>query len=649
MCGIAGLIDFNCSTGQDELLARAEKMIQPLEHRGPDDAGLWIDVEAGIALGFRRLAIIDCTPTGHQPMLSHDGRFIIVFNGEIYNFQSLRKQLERQGTAFRGHADTEVLLGAISHWGLEKTLAQLNGMFAFALWDRQQRQLHLVRDRLGEKPLYYGWCGSTFLFGSELKALRAEPAFQAEIDRNVLTLYLRHNCIPAPYSIYKNIFKLPPASSLTVKSNTPSDSAAVPYWSARTTAAQGLAQPLKGSSEEILEAAEALLKESVAMRMVADVPLGAFLSGGIDSSLIVALMQAQSATPVKTFTIGFTQERYNEAPEAKAIADRLGANHTELCLAPQQALAVIPELAAIYDEPFSDSSQIPTLLVSRLARQQVAASLSGDGGDEVFGGYNRYLWAPRIWKTFGWLPHPARAAAAALLRPLSPQHGDWLFQMMAPLLPPRFRQRHPGHNLQKLAEVLAARHPLELYRRLASHWQEPKAVVRGGMELEHIPLQAQVADLPQDFAAQMMLLDTTTFLPDDILVKLDRASMSASLEARVPYLDHRVVEFAWQLPLAMKIRNGQGKWLLRQLLAKYIPPRLTDRPKTGFAIPLGDWLRGPLRDWAEALIDPGRLWNEGFFQIAPIQQKWREHLSGRRNWEYLLWDILMFQAWLDVR
>jgi asparagine synthase (glutamine-hydrolysing) len=624
-------------------------MIKPLAHRGPDDMGVWADAEAGIALGFRRLAIIDCTPTGHQPMISHDGRFAVVFNGEIYNFQRLRKELEKQGIPFRGHSDTEVLLGAISRWGLEEALAQFNGMFAFALWDRQERELHLVRDRLGEKPLYYGWCGSTFLFGSELKALQADPAFRAEINRDVLPLYLRHNCIPAPHSIYKDTYKLLPGTCLAVKATDPKNPKLTPYWSARSAAEEGCKHPLLGSATALLAEAETLLKDAVALRMIADVPLGAFLSGGIDSSLIVALMQAQSSTPIKTFTIGFTDRSYNEAAEAKAIANHLGTNHTELCLTCRQALDTIPELASIYDEPFADSSQIPTLLVSRLAKKSVTVSLSGDGGDEIFGGYNRYLWAPRLWKSFGWLPRPARALMAASLRQLSPAQWAALLRTAAPLLPSSWRQRHPGHNIQKIGEGLAADHPLDLYRRLACHWQNPAAVVLNARELQHLPLQSCPAGANASFAAQMMLLDTLTFLPDDILVKLDRASMSTSLEARVPYLDHRIVEFAWRLPMALKIRDGKGKWLLRQLLAKYVPSQLTDRPKTGFAIPLGDWLRGPLRGWAEALLHPARLSNEGFFNPAPIRQKWQEHLSGKRNWEYLLWDILMFQAWLDVR
>lgn len=646
MCGITGFFDTSCQMSDQKMRYVVQNMSQALTHRGPDDGGRWVDAQSGVALGHRRLAILDLSPEGHQPMNSANGRYMIAFNGEIYNFLELRHDLERLGHAFRGHSDTEVMLASFSEWGVEQSVQRFNGMFAFAVWDRQERLLHLGRDRLGEKPLYYGWSGQTFLFGSELKALKAHPNFKAEINRDALTLFLRHSCVPTPYCIYQGIYKLPPGTILTCNGVDP-DPTPQPYWSLREAAESGIAELFSGSQQEAVAQLDTLLQEAVKLRMVADVPLGAFLSGGIDSSIVVALMQAQSSQPVKTFTIGFYEDAYNEAEYAKAVAQHLGTDHTELYLTPDQALAVIPKLPSLYDEPFSDASQIPTFLVSQLARKSVTVSLSGDGGDELFAGYNRYFWGRSIWQKVGWTPPIMRSLAARALTSLSPQAWDQSFTNFSALLPTKLKQRTPGDNLHKLAEILALPNPDTMYTGLVSHWKEPAALVVGGSEpLTIVSDRQKWAKLP-DFTQRMMYLDTVTYLPDDILVKVDRASMGVSLEARVPLLDHRVVEFAWRVPLSMKIRDGQGKWLLRQVLDKYVPRNLIERPKSGFGIPIDRWLRSSLRDWAEALLDENRLRQEGFFNPQLIQKKWTEHLSGDRNWQYYLWDVLMFQAWLE--
>lgn len=648
MCGIIGFLDLTFKNNYDILKDTIIQMASVLKHRGPDDSGSWIDAKTGIALGHRRLSIVDLSPTGHQPMHSACDRYVIVFNGEIYNFKILRQELEVFGHKFHGHSDTEVMLAAISRWGLEAAVKRFNGMFAFALWDKQEHRLHLARDRLGEKPLYYGWMGKTFLFGSELKALRAHPDFKEEINRDALALYMRHYCVPAPYSIYKGIYKLPPGTILTLNgADGISSPAPIPYWSAREVAEQGIARPFTGSVEEAIAQLDILLREAVKMRMEADVPLGAFLSGGVDSSLVVALMQAQSDIPIKTFSIGFNESEYNEANYAKAVAQHLGTDHTELYITPEQAMAVIPRLPTIYDEPFADSSQIPTFLVSELARRYVTVSLSGDGGDEFFAGYNRYLLGQSIWNKIGWMPKRMRRAVSGMLTATSPQTWTFIFQKMNYILPGKIKQQNPGDKLHKLSEILDVDNPETMYWRLVSHWKDPSSIVLGAHEPPTVLTdRSRWADLP-DFTQRMMFLDTVTYLPDDILVKVDRASMGVSLEARVPLLDHRVMEFAWRLPMSMKIRNGQSKWLLRQVLYKYVPRELIERPKMGFGIPIDSWLCGPLREWAEVLLDEKRLREEGFFNPAPIREKWAEHLSGKRNWQYYLWDVLMFQAWLD--
>jgi asparagine synthase (glutamine-hydrolysing) len=646
MCGISGFLDAAGQAGRDELQSAVTRMTATLTHRGPDDSGIWLDAESGMALGHRRLSIVDLSPQGHQPMHSACGRYVISFNGEIYNFKSLRREMESLGETFRGRSDTEVMLAAIGRWGLEKALRQFNGMFAFALWDREEHQLHLVRDRLGEKPLYYGWMGKTFLFGSELKALRAHPAFKAEINRDVLALFLRHNYVPAPYSIYQGINKLLPGTCLTIKqTDIGAMPSPIPYWSAREAAEQGIAKSFQGTQGDAIIQLETLLRDAVKLRMEADVPLGAFLSGGVDSSTVVALMQAQSARPVKTFTIGFYEDSYNEAEYAKEVAKHLGTEHTELYVTPEEAIAVIPRLPTLYDEPFSDSSQIPTFLISQLARRHVTVSLSGDGGDELFAGYNRYFLSRNIWNKIGWMSDSMRQIVARALMTLSPQTWETVFRTLGPVLPREFKLSNASDKVHKLAEIMTVGSPEAMYLRFVSHFKEPASVVVGSSEPPTLlTTRSQWADLP-NFTQWMMFLDTKTYLPDDILTKVDRASMGVSLEARVPLLDHRVVEFAWRIPLSMKIRNSEGKWLLRQVLYKYVPKELIDRPKTGFGIPIDVWLRGPLRDWAESLLDEGRLRREGFFNPQPIREKLGEHLSGKRNWQYYLWDVLMFQAW----
>lgn len=643
MCGIAGWLG---TAPEAEILTR---MGQSLAHRGPDDSGSWIDPTAPVALLHRRLAIVDLSPAGHQPMTSACGRYVLSFNGEIYNHLDLRRELETSGAApdWRGHSDTETLLAALAAWGVEPALKWCVGMFAFALWDRRQRRLTLARDRIGEKPLYYGWQGKTFLFGSELKALAAHPAFRAEINRDVLTLYLRYNYVPAPYSIYRGIFKLPPGAHLTIAVDDLPGAQARPayYWRALDAASQPARADLDDETARLELDAE--LRRAIRHQMVADVPLGAFLSGGIDSSLVVALMQTMSSRPVKTFTIGFHEPAYNEAEHAHAVSAHLGCEHTELYVTPDQAMSVIPRLPELYDEPFADSSQIPTFLVAQLARQHVTVSLSGDGGDELFGGYNRYVWASRIWRRLGSTPQALRAGAAGALSSLSPAAWNRAFDAVEAVLPRRLRYANPGDKMHKMAELLTARSPEEVYLSLVSQWKQPTSLVPGAAEPTTVLTDRQRSTPHASFEARMMYLDQMSYLPDDILAKVDRAAMGVSLETRVPLLDHRLVEFAWQLPLHMKIRDGQGKWLLRQVLHQYLPQQLVERPKMGFGVPIDAWLRGPLREWGESLLSEQRLAQEGYLSPAPIREKWREHLSGRRNWAYHIWTILMFQSWLE--
>lgn len=651
MCGLTGFWRCN-GAAEAECLMIARRMAAALTHRGPDDAGVWLDAETGIALAHRRLSILDLSPAGHQPMLSPSGRYVIAYNGEIYNHLALRAELDEQpssipGSGWRGHSDTETLLAAFEAWGIDATLQKVVGMFAFALWDRAQRTLTLARDRIGEKPLYYGWVNGVLVFASELKALRAYPGFANGIARQALTLFMRHNYVPAPWSIYQNIWKLPPGNyvQFAAAESALGRGALKTYWSLREVADAGLREPFAGSAAEAVAELDRLLRQSVTGQQIADVPLGAFLSGGIDSSTVVAVMQATADRPVKTFSIGFHESDYDEAQQAKAVARHLGTAHTEWYVTPEDARAVIPKLPTLFDEPFADSSQIPTHLVAMLARQQVTVALSGDGGDELFGGYNRYVWATALWRKLAHLPLPLRRLAANAVFALSPDAWNRLYGAIDGALPARWRLRLPGDKLHKAAALFAAECPETLYLRLVSHWQDPAALVVGGEE-PLTPLTDPAAWLAcPDFAQRMMYLDALTYLPDDILVKVDRAAMAVSLETRVPLLDHRLVAFAWQLPLSMKLRAGQGKWILRQVLDRYVPRTLIERPKMGFGVPIEHWLRGPLKEWAEDLLAAERLQREGFLDPAPIREKWAEHLAGKRNWAYALWNVLMWQAW----
>ncbi|MEQ9491558.1 MAG: asparagine synthase (glutamine-hydrolyzing) [Alphaproteobacteria bacterium] len=635
MCGITGFIDQAASMPGGVLDNTVGAMADRLQHRGPDDRGVWSDQESGIALGFRRLAIIDLTQTGHQPMLSADGRFVIVFNGEIYNFRELRTELKDLGRQFRGGSDTEVMLEGFCEWGVEETLRKLIGMFAIALWDRRERRLWLARDRLGIKPLYYAREGNLFLFGSELKALHAHPDWQPKLDRNALGQYLRYNYVPEPATIFRATRKLPPGTLLRLDAG-----AAEPvisrYWDFRAVVGQ---PRIDRSDADAVAEAETLLVDAVSRRMVADVPLGALLSGGIDSSLVTALMQAASDKPVRTFTVGFDTDGYNEARAAAAVARHLGTEHTEMMLSPETARDLIPDLPYYFDEPFADSSALPTWLVSRMARDHVTVALSGDGGDETFFGYNRYRAAPALWEKAQRLPGFARKAGGAILETVPTAAWDGL----AGLLPKSRRPQLAGDKAHKLARLAGAASPDDVYLSLVSHWQAAERMAGGG---EPAALPFTPADLP-DFTERMAACDTMTYLPGDILTKVDRASMATSLEARVPLLDHRVVEFAWSLPQHQKIRNGNGKWILRQVLGRHVPAALTDRPKAGFAVPLAAWLRGPVRDWAAALLDPARLKGQGWIDPAPVASAWREHLDGKGNHAEPLWNICMLQAWAD--
>lgn len=693
MCGFSGFLTADpcvLSTANDNVAG----MAMAIQHRGPDDVGTWVDESAGIALGFRRLSILDLSSAGHQPMRSVSGRFVMTFNGEIYNHRDLRdllssSQLGSAAHSWRGQSDSETLLACFEAWGLEKTLQKTVGMFAIALWDTQMQILHLARDRFGEKPLYYGWATTTacatpaFVFGSELKALRAYPGFANQVSREALALYMRFTYVPAPYSIYQNIFKMEPGCLLSISSNinaalpltgnltdavhmvkvptaplmplrppTLKDGMHMQRWWSLAKVVEAGAKNLIKSEEEAIEILEQRLKDAVLMQSLADVPLGAFLSGGVDSSCVVALMQAQSFKPVKTFTVGFEEAGFDESPHARAVSEHLGTEHNEFFVSSKQAQAVIVDLPTIYDEPFADSSQIPTHLVCKAAQHQVTVVLSGDAGDEMFGGYNRYIWAPRIWSRLAWLPYPARQALGAAIRAVPTAGWEALSRPVNALLPSSKNFARAGDRAHKLASRLVSVNSLEeLCNSLLYEWQDPAQVVKGEAGILSEP-SSMLSDPPPESGAEqhqlrMMYRDSMTYLPDDVLCKVDRAAMATSLETRVPFLDHRVAELAWQLPLNMKIRNGQGKWALRQVLYKYVPKVLIDRPKAGFAVPVGQWLRGPLKDWAEALLDERRLEVEGYFYPKPIRDKWTQHLSGRFDHTPSLWAVLMFQSWLE--
>lgn len=651
MCGFSGFMEIP-SRAEAEMKVMAKRMADTISHRGPDDSGVWAEARTGIVLCHKRLSILDLSSAGHQPMQSFSSRYVIAFNGEIYNHLLLRKSLDVSGQApnWRGHSDTETLLACFDAWGIQSTIERSIGMFAFAVWDRKTNILTLGRDRLGEKPLYYGWQrqgkDAVFLFGSELKALRVHPAFENNINRGALTLQLRHSCIPAPHSIYEGIAKLLPGNLLTV-SNQERAPKVWAYWSGLQVAKSGVANPFLGSVKQAINKLDSLLKDAVSQQMIADVPLGAFLSGGVDSSTIVALMQKQSSRAVKTFTIGFNEESYNEAMHAKEIASYLGTDHNELYVTAEQARDVIPLLPALYDEPFSDSSQIPTFLLSKLACQHVTVSLSGDAGDELFCGYNRYEMTANLWHKLSAAPLSFRKLVASTLISISPESWNSFLNPLISFIPKSKRFGNIGEKLHKGAGVLASQSANDLYLGLVSNWHDPTSVVIGGYEPFTL-LKSNGDNLGDlDEVQRMMALDMLTYLPDDILTKLDRAAMAVSLETRLPFLDHRVVEFAWSLPQSMKLRDGQTKWALRQVLYRYVPKALIDRPKMGFGVPINSWLRGPLREWAEGLLSESRLKREGFFDPLLIRQKWTQHLSGQRDWQYHLWDVLMFQAWLE--
>ena len=636
MCGVAGIL----AAGRPAswLDANAGRMTDALQHRGPDARGVWVDADASVALGHRRLSILDLSPRGAQPMVSGSGRYVIAYNGEIYNFRELRRQLEGAGVAFRGNSDTEVALAAFEAWGFDQALARFVGMFAFALWDGEARTLRLVRDRMGIKPMYWARKGPLFLFGSELKALAACDGWEAEVDRDALSAYVRWNAVPSPLCILRGAAKLAPGTVLTARAG--GEPEIRTYWDLRAIATESHAQPADLDDFAAAGALEALLREAVAGRMIADVPLGAFLSGGTDSSLVLALMQAQSSRPVRSFSIGFEDKEYDEAPAARAVAEHLGTDHTELVAGPREALDVIPDLAEWYDEPFADSSQIPTYLVSRMTRRHVTVALSGDGGDELFAGYTTYRWAERVRKYgLGWPLGMRRAVAAAI--DLPPRA---LWEGAAALWPGAKPQRL-GERAGKLAAFLREPDADALYVRQRTHWTDPERMVPGAREPRAMAYDpALAADLP-DYVRRMQLLDQRTYLPDDILTKVDRASMAVSLEARVPLLDHRVVEFTWTLPRHMIVRGTTDKWLLRQVLYRHVPRRLVERPKMGFGVPLARWLRGPLRDWAEALLAADRLATS--FDPRPVRAAWEGFLAGRVQDAESLWGILMYEAWRE--
>lgn len=635
MCGLTGF--WSPGPVGDDAQELVRRMALTLRQRGPDSEGSWLDRPAGLALGHRRLAILDLSDEGHQPMTSPSGRYVIAYNGEVYNYRDIRKQIDtvNPGVPWRGGSDTEVMLAAIETWGLEKALHRFVGMFAFALWDREERVLRLVRDRLGIKPLAYGRASRSLVFGSTLHALRAHPDFDAELDRSALAAYLRFNCVPSPHTIHRDAKKVRPGTIVTFRSSG-DEGESHTYWSAEQVWTQ--ARPFEGDEREAVDTLEATLRDAVRLRMIADVPLGAFLSGGIDSSTVVALMQQESARPVRTYSIGSERADYDEGAAAAAVARHLGTEHTGLVVTSADAMAVIPELPAMYDEPFADSSQIPTFLVSRLARRDVTVALSGDGGDELFGGYNRHLWAPRVWRILRTIPAPLRSILA---RPVLAQDAETLNRRLA-LLSERVGVRLPGDKLQKLARVLPATDAAALYGQLQTHWDDPVRLVLG---VDHEAARPPLAHPPPDLATHMMLGDLVGYLPDDILTKVDRASMAVSLEARVPILDHRVVELAARLPVRMKIRGSSGKHILRQVLARHVPRALWDRPKMGFGVPLADWLCGPLRGWAEDLLSEPRLRREGVLDTGAVHLRWRAFADHARGNAHDFWDILMVQAW----
>ena len=641
MCGLAGFFARR-NWSSDELRNMVSRMTESIVHRGPDDSGIWAEPAAGVALGFRRLAIVDLSAQGHQPMPSWSGRFTLIFNGEVFNHRILRKELESRGCAFRGHSDTEVILAAFEKWGIERTVRRLIGMFAMAVWDSARGELSLIRDRLGIKPLFVYHHNGIVSFGSELKALHAGPDFDRTLDMTALTSYLRYLYVPAPRSIFQHVSKLTPGHILTIVDPTAPLPASSPFWSVDEAAREGLASEFSGSDEEAVAELETLLTDAVRLRMQADVPLGALLSGGIDSSTVVALMQKSASRPVKTFTIGFDQKEFNEAAHARAIASHLGTDHTELHLTGEDALAVIPSLAEMFDEPLADPSQIPTFLVCQLARRDVTVALTGDGGDELFGGYNRYIGGERLITGLQRWPRAIRKFSASGVTSLSPRAWDQMNSMLRPVFPASVRTRLIGEKMHKIGDVLRADSTSGMYRSLLSAWQDPESLVVGASR-NHGSDGTLVANGSLGLMERMMLADQTSYLPDDLLAKVDRASMAVSLEARVPILDHRVVELSWRLPRQFKVRDGRGKWILRQILYKHIPPVLVDREKMGFSVPLARWLGGPLRNWAGDLLLSGET--DGFLRSTVVRKEWDRFLAGDSSNAAGIWALVMFRAW----
>ncbi len=639
MCGIVGYWTFGGGESDDAMRRTVGRMADILRARGPDDNGVWAEAVSGIALGHRRLSVIDISSSGHQPMQSAGGRLVISYNGELYNTAELRLELQQSGCRFRGHSDTEIIVEACAAWGVDTAVRRLSGMFAFALWDIDDQALYLVRDGVGIKPLYWGQLGGTLFFGSQLKAFAPHPGWTPKIDRDVVATYVRFGYVPSPYAIYKGMAKLDPGHILRIDRTGARKMSR--YWSIDDVAVDGQLSRVMSSDDEATDELERVLRNSVKRHMISDVPTGAFLSGGIDSSLVSALMQAESPRPIKTFSIGFTDDAYDEAIHARSVARHIGGDHTELYVTPQDAIDVIPHLPDWYDEPFADSSQIPTFLVSRLARKDVTVALSGDGGDELFAGYNRYLWGERLRRGLMWLPASARRGLARAIGAVSTDCWDKLFTAV----PSSHRPSQAGGKMQKLAGLLALPDREGLYRHLVSQWRRPEELVREGAERPTAMDDDALSRRMPDYMSWMQLMDMRSYLPDDILTKVDRASMAVSLEVRVPLLDPRVVAFAWSLPRNMKIRNGDSKWLLRRVLHRHVPEALVDRPKMGFGVPIGDWLRGDLRDWAEDLLDEKRLEDDGSFHAAPVRRMWGEHVAGHQNWQYPLWVVLMFQAW----
>jgi len=650
MCGIAGQIVKNYRSSDFNLISSTTDMINKLNHRGPDDMNVWQDESLGICFGHKRLSIIDLSSKGRQPMCSADGRYVITFNGEIYNYLELKRELENSNQnilskpiQWKGYSDTEVMLEAISRWGVYGATKRFTGMFSFALWDRSEKRLYLVRDRIGEKPLYYGWVDGVLLFGSELKALCAHPKWKGEIDRDSLALFMKFNYIPAPYTIYKQIRKLEPGCITHVSlMDKHEEFNCKRYWSIDNTVNQSR---LNIDEVTAVNKIESALSKSIERQMIADVPLGAFLSGGIDSSLIVALMQNLSTKPIQTFTVGFHDDSYNEANYAANVARHLGTEHKEFYVTAQDAIDVIPMLPNMYDEPFADSSQIPTYLISKLTRDHVTVSLSGDGADEFFGGYNRYLWGKNIWDRIKIFPLPLRKLIADLIKSPSPQTWDNLFSVLGRFLPNKYLHQSMGNKLHKLSKIVGATSANNVFFELISLWCNDDFVIGSKrISSKETDLLKKYNNL--DFTEFMMCVDMQSYLPDDILTKVDRATMSVGLESRAPYLDHELIELAWSLPLDMKIKNGKSKWLLRKILHKYIPKEMIERPKMGFGVPMDSWLRGPLRDWAEDLLSESKLKSDGYLKTSLVREKWDDHISGKRNWQYHLWGVLMFQAWL---